>query len=139
EDEKKIYGCRTILAARYEIFNSLLYNGMKETYEKQISFPGINSAGMEIVLEYTYTGSVKGESLTKDNIVEAFYAADYFQLPGLQNLIIKSVKNKLEENSTENYSPELLSKVADTMPFLEDDILLNLLVEAVANIPLNTI
>ena len=68
-----------------------------------------------------------------------FYAADYFQLPDLQNLIIKSVKNKLDENSTENYSPELLSKVADTMPLSDDDILLNLLVEAVATNPLNTI
>ena len=79
EDGKKLYGCRAILAARSEVFNSLLYNGMKETYEKQISFPGTNSAGMEIVLEYTYTRSVEKESLTKDNIIEAFYAADYFQ------------------------------------------------------------
>src|SRR2546430_10954536 len=136
-EEEKLYGCRAILAARSEVFDRLLYNGMKESNEKQVSFPKINSFEMEIILEYIYTGSVKEESLTKDNIVEAFYAADYFQLPDLQNLIIKSVKNKLEENSTENYSPELLSKVADTMPFLEDDILLNLLVEAVANIPLN--
>ena len=59
EDGKKLYGCRAILAARSEVFNSLLYNGMKETYEKQISFLGINSAGMEIVLEYTYTGSIE--------------------------------------------------------------------------------
>ena len=33
KDEKKLYGCRAILAARSEVFNSLLYNGMKETYE----------------------------------------------------------------------------------------------------------
>src|SRR3989440_1720950 len=87
KDEKKLYGCRAILAARSEVFNSLFYNGMKETYEKQISFPEINSAGMEIVLEYTYTGSVEKDSLTKDNIVEAFYAADYFQLPDLHDFI----------------------------------------------------
>ena len=37
---------------------------------------------MEIVLEYTYTGSVESESLTKDNIVEVFYAADYSELKG---------------------------------------------------------
>ncbi|POG79872.1 BTB/POZ protein, partial [Rhizophagus irregularis DAOM 181602=DAOM 197198] len=84
EDEKKLYGCRAILAARSEVFDRLLYNGMKESYETQISFPKINSTGMEIVLEYTYTGSIKNESLTKDNIIEAFYAADYFQLPDLQ-------------------------------------------------------
>src|SRR3989442_13147323 len=92
---------------------------------------------MEIILEYTYTGSIKEESLTKDNIVETFYAADYFQLPDLQNLIIENVKNNLKENYTENYSPELLSKAADIMPFLEDNIFINLLAEAVATIPLN--
>src|SRR4051812_46024664 len=138
-DEEKLYGCKAILAARSEIFNELLYNGMKESYEKQISFPDISSAGMEIILVYTYTGSIKEESLTKDNIIEAFYAADYFQLPDLQNLIIKNVKDNLKKNNTENYSPELLSKAADTISFLEDNILLNLLVETVATIPLNAI
>ncbi|CAB5356814.1 unnamed protein product [Rhizophagus irregularis] len=139
EDEKKLFGCRAILAARSEVFDRLLYNGMKESYETQISFPKINSSGMEIVLEYTYTGSIKEESLTKDNIIETFYAADYFQLPDLQDFIMKGFKNTLEKKSTENYSPELLSKFAGKMPLTEDNILLNLLVEAVAIIPLNTI
>ncbi|RGB33778.1 hypothetical protein C1646_703687, partial [Rhizophagus diaphanus] len=71
---------------------------MKESYDKQMSFPKINSAGMEIILEYTYTGSVKEESLTKDNMVESFYAAVYFQLTELQNFIMKTFKNTLEEN-----------------------------------------
>src|ERR1044072_7238626 len=88
EDEEKLYGSRAILAARSEVFDRLLYNGMKESHENQISFPKINSAGMEIILEYTYTGSIKEESLTKDNIVEAFYAADYFQLPNVQDFIM---------------------------------------------------
>jgi hypothetical protein len=39
EDEKKLYGCRAILAARSEVlFDRLLYNGMKVSYENQISF-----------------------------------------------------------------------------------------------------
>src|SRR5688572_10550140 len=96
-DEKKLHGCRAILAARSEVFNGLLYNGMKESYEKQISFPKIKSTEMEIILEYVYTGSIKEEYLTRDNIFETFYVADYFQLPDLQNLIIKNVKNNLQE------------------------------------------
>jgi hypothetical protein len=142
EDEKKLYGCRAILAARSEVFDRLLYNGMKETYENQISFPKINSVGMEIILEYTYTGSIKKESLTKDNIIEAFYAADYFQLPDLQDFIMQTFKNTLEKHNNdnnENYSPELLSKFAEKMPLTENNILLNSIVEAVATIPLNTI
>ncbi|GES97584.1 concanavalin A-like lectin/glucanase domain-containing protein [Rhizophagus clarus] len=94
---------------------------------------------MEIVLEYTYTGSIKEESLTKDNLIEGFYAADYFQLPDLQDFIMKTFKNTLEKDYNENYAPELLSKLAEKMPLTENNILLNLLIEVVAAIPLNTI
>src|SRR5205823_8145000 len=69
EDEKKLYGCRAILGTRSEVFDGLLYNGMKESYEKQISFPEIHSSVMKIILEYTYIGSVHEESLIKDNII----------------------------------------------------------------------
>jgi hypothetical protein len=139
EDEKKLHGCRAILAARSEVFDRLLYNGMKETYENKISFPNIDSAGMEVVLEFTYTGSIKRETLTKDNIIETFHAADYFQLPDLQDFIMKTFKDKLEKNDNENYLPELLSKLAEKMPLTEDNILLSSVIEAAATVPLNTI
>ncbi|RIA81576.1 hypothetical protein C1645_881535 [Glomus cerebriforme] len=93
---------------------------------------------MEIILEYTYTGSIKQESLTENNIIETFFAADYFQLSGLQDFIMKTFKNFLRNNNIENL-PELLSKVAETMPLMEDNNFLNLLIESVATIPLNTI
>ena len=64
KDEKILYGCRAILAARSEVFDRLLYNETKESYEKQISFPEINSTGMKIVLEYIYTGLIKEEPYT---------------------------------------------------------------------------
>src|SRR5271156_3277876 len=62
EDEKKLHGSRAILAARSEVFDRLLYNGMKESYENKISFPKIHSSVMEIILEYIYTGLIKEES-----------------------------------------------------------------------------
>jgi hypothetical protein len=137
KDGKKLYGCRVILAARSEVLNGLLYNGMKESYENQITFPEINFVGMEIILEFIYTGSIKDESIKQNNIVEAYYAADYFQLFDLKNIIVKIVKNVLDYR--ENYSPELLSKVVETMPLMANDDLLNLLFETVATTPLNTI
>ncbi|CAB5356750.1 unnamed protein product [Rhizophagus irregularis] len=136
EDEKKLHGCRAILAARSEVFDRLLYNGMKKNHDNQISFPKIKSAGMEIVLEYIYTGSVKEESLTKDNAVEAFYAADYFRLSDLQDFITKTVK---DTNLAKYYSPELLSKVSEKLPLTEDNTLINLLVETMAIMSLNDI
>src|SRR5215469_3234770 len=127
EDEKKLYGCRAILAARSEVFDRSLYSRMKENYENKISFPKISSSGMEIILEYIYVGSIKEGSLTKDNIIEAFNAADYFQLPSLQNFIMETIKNNSEKNFIENYFPGLLSKIAETMPLTKDKVLLNLL------------
>src|SRR6266542_5337007 len=139
EDEKKFYCYKAILAARSDVFDGLLYSGMKESYENQIYFPNINSSGMEIILEYIHTGSIKEKSLTKDNIVEAFFAADYFQLSDLQDFIMKTLKNTLENNPVENYSPELLSKIAEMIQLSKDNIMLNLLVKEVASIPLNNI
>ncbi|GES97605.1 concanavalin A-like lectin/glucanase domain-containing protein [Rhizophagus clarus] len=94
---------------------------------------------MEIILEYLYTGSIKEETLTKDNIVETFYAADYFQLSDLQNFIVETFQSTIKKNSAENYSPELLSKFAEKMLLTENNNFLNLLVETVAIIPLNTL
>ena len=50
--------------------------------------------------------------------------------------MVKTVK---KDNYIEKYLPELLSKAADIMPLSDDNILLNLLIEEVATIPLNTI
>ncbi|RGB27921.1 hypothetical protein C1646_768465 [Rhizophagus diaphanus] len=64
EVRKKLYGCKAILAVRSEVFNGLLYNGMKESYANKITFPNINSFGIEIIMEYIYMGSIKEEFLT---------------------------------------------------------------------------
>ncbi|CAB5189649.1 unnamed protein product [Rhizophagus irregularis] len=139
KDEIKLYGCRAILAARSEVLEGLLYNGMKESFERQISFPTINSSGMKIILEYIYVGSIEVNSLTKDNIIEAYCAADYFQLLDLQEFIMRTIKIFFKNNFTKNYSPELLSKVVEIMPLSEDNTLLNLLVKEVATILLTDI
>ncbi|GES97548.1 hypothetical protein GLOIN_2v1788445 [Rhizophagus clarus] len=94
---------------------------MKESFEKQISFPTINSSEMEIILEYIYTESVKKKSLTKDNTVGAFYAADYFYLSDLQDLITEIVKYNISiKNYRKNYLPVLLSKAVEIMPLSKD-------------------
>ncbi|GES97495.1 hypothetical protein GLOIN_2v1656935 [Rhizophagus clarus] len=137
QDKKKLHGSRAILAARSEMFDKLLYNGMKETYEKEITMPEINSFAMETILEYIYTGKIKEDSLNKDNTIEVFFAADYFNLPELQKCIVQVVKDTLERNYTDNFSPELLSRLREKTE--DDNILLNSLAESVAVIPLNTL
>ncbi|RGB33753.1 BTB/POZ protein [Rhizophagus diaphanus] len=117
EDEKKLYGCRAILAARSEVFDRLLYNGMKESYENKISFPKINSSWMEIILEYIYTGSIKEESLTKENIVEAFNAADYFNCQ-----VFKILSAILAAKQVSNDAFKTLVKRLPTLDQIENSI-----------------
>ncbi|CAI2172824.1 6214_t:CDS:1 [Funneliformis geosporum] len=139
KDEKVFHCYKPILAARCKVFDALFYNEMGECDMGQISFPNISSSGMEIVLEYIYSGEIKEEVLTKDNIVETYYVADYFQLFDLLDIIIRTVKKTLEMDYKNNYSPELLSKMVDKMPLRKENLLLSLLVEKVSTIPLNTI
>ncbi|RIA93423.1 hypothetical protein C1645_735537 [Glomus cerebriforme] len=148
EDGVILYGSRAILAARSEVFHGLLFNGMKETFQRQISFPEIKSCAMKIILEFLYTGSIEDVIFDKDNLVETNLAADYFQLPDLQKLIIENLKESFEEQEVENEiainnSPELLSIMISKMPFHEielidersvNDQLLNFLADSVARI-----
>ncbi|RGB30878.1 hypothetical protein C1646_710344 [Rhizophagus diaphanus] len=52
---------------------------------------------------------------------------------------MKTYKDTLGKSCNENYSPEILSKLAETNPLTDDNIFLSSLVEAMAVIPLNTI
>ncbi|CAI2163015.1 20159_t:CDS:1 [Funneliformis geosporum] len=112
---------------------------MRESNERIINIGKFNSLGMKVILEFIYTGIIFEESLNRDNIVEAFYAADFFQIPDLQDAIINHVKNILDRNPHDNYSPELLSKIIDEDLSNGEDMLLNLLIGAVCLINLTTI
>ena len=57
---------------------------------------------MKIILEFLYTGSIEEIIFDKDNLVETHLAADYFQLPDLQKLIIENLKEAFEEQEVEN-------------------------------------
>ncbi|CAI2173201.1 19410_t:CDS:1 [Funneliformis geosporum] len=139
EDGTKLFGCKAILAARSEVFDRMLYNGMKESYEKQIIFPEIDSLSMAIVIEFLYTGCNVNNPLTNENIVGAYHAADYLQLPDLQEVIIETLKETLNQRFYECIAPELLSRAIDKMTESAENLFLTLLTESVAKIPLNTI
>jgi hypothetical protein len=142
KDEEILYGYKPILTGRSAVFNKLLCSDeTKAIYEKQIFFPLINSSEMKIILQYICTETIQEESLIKDNIIEIYSAANYFQLSKLMEIIMKIIKITYEKNRSTNYLPELLSKLMDKTLQLseEEENLLNLLVEKVATIPLNDI
>src|SRR6266542_4568415 len=66
QDELIIYGNRAILAARSNVLDRLLFNGMKESTINEIKFPEIKFNAMEIILEYLYTENFEPESISLD-------------------------------------------------------------------------
>ncbi|RHZ57706.1 hypothetical protein Glove_384g30 [Diversispora epigaea] len=137
----KLHCYRAILAARSEVFDRLLFNGMKESFEQEIKFPEINAQAMKIILEFLYTGDFSNEDLSLKFLVDAYFAADFFQLLNLQDHIINKLEEILSnnsENSEEDILPELLTKaVRDEIP--NSDPLADLLVKYITKIPLETI
>ncbi|CAG8561745.1 2493_t:CDS:1 [Ambispora leptoticha] len=133
-----LYGCRTILAARSDIFDRILFTGNRDPCPTEISFPDINSSAMKAVLEFIYTGSIREETLFKPSeAIEIYYAADYFLLPDLQDNILKLIEESLKENEY-GLAVKLLNKTIKKMPLSQDNNLLALLTTYIAAIPLDS-
>jgi hypothetical protein len=142
EDETIIYGNRAILAARSNVLDRLLFNGMKETTINEIKFPEINFNAMEIILEYLYTENFELDSISLDISIEAYHAADYFQLEFLQQKIVNFVKQSLKEHHCDKgeiLAPILLSKAVEKMSPLADNEMIKLLIEWISKTPLENI
>ncbi|CAG8664036.1 14888_t:CDS:1, partial [Acaulospora colombiana] len=139
KDGTILYGNRAILAARSEVFNRTLFTRGFETPDKQISFSKIESSHMNIVLEYLYTGILLEKEITIDNSFEVLYAADFFQLEKLQDLISEHYKKICTGEEIENKSPELLSKAVQLMSSKADNRTIRYLVDLVSRIPLDSV
>ncbi|CAG8443972.1 4844_t:CDS:2 [Rhizophagus irregularis] len=142
-----IYGNRAILAARSNVLDRLLFNGMKESTINEIRFPEINFNAMEIILEYLYTENFESDSISLDISIEAYHAADYFQLEILQEKIVNFVKKSLKEHHQQCdlkekgriLAPVLLSKAVEKMSPLADNEMIKLIIEWISKTPLETI
>src|ERR1043166_6019170 len=67
QDDLLVYGNRAILAARSNVLDWLLFNGMKESSKNEIKFPEIRSFAMEVILEYLYTENFESESISLED------------------------------------------------------------------------
>ncbi len=141
KDEKILYGSRVMLAVRCEVFDRLLYNGMKETFDNKITFPEFVSSAMLIVLEYLYTGSITMNQLNKDNLLDVYIAADFFLLKDLQQIILQFLPKVSEFEIKHNYIPELFTEMISKFPTsaLDENPLTELLLQSLLKIPLSSI
>ncbi|CAG8730707.1 5652_t:CDS:1, partial [Funneliformis caledonium] len=69
-DKTNLPACKSILATRSDVFNSLIFTESRNHNDNELSFSNINSDAMKVVIEYLYTSDVEKQSLTINNIVE---------------------------------------------------------------------
>ncbi|CAG8604294.1 7196_t:CDS:1, partial [Cetraspora pellucida] len=132
-----LFGSRAILAARSKVLDGMLYNGMKETHEKRVKFPNFNSKIFLLVLEFIYTSSITNDSLTIEDAMEIYRAADFLQLSALQHIMIKFIKCYVNKNKP--VTPNLLTNAVRSSDTLAYGVLINILVESIAKVPLDSI
>ncbi|CAG8714736.1 33599_t:CDS:1 [Gigaspora margarita] len=143
KDGGVLYGSKLLLAARSDVFANLFLKSNNEkkptNNDDYISFPEFNSKTILIILEYLYMGNITMETLTLNNVVEAYFAADYFLLIQLEDMIISFLDNALKCSADNCLAAKLLTQATEFMLPSTDDILYQTLYKCLIVTPLETI
>ncbi|CAG8499462.1 6665_t:CDS:2 [Funneliformis mosseae] len=161
KDGGVVYGSKLLLAARSDIFARLLIKDINnkendkennnnssslslnklnfDNSENNLTFTEFNSEILLIILEYLYMGNITMESLTLTNVVEAYLGAEYFLLPGLEEIIITFLDNALKCSADNNLSAKILTHASEFMLPSSDDTLFRTLHNCLVITPLESI
>ena len=80
-DGGSVSGHRLIVGAGSPVFHAMLYGNMKESTEKEVDLPSINTETFKALLSFMYTGKVKANS---ENCLSLLEAANYFNVTALE-------------------------------------------------------
>jgi len=83
---------RLIVSAGSPVFRAMLYGNLRESSQKEIDLPTINTAALNKLLTFLYTGKVEVDS---DCIVELLEAAHYFDVAPLLTILVEFFKKSL--------------------------------------------
>ncbi|PKY50528.1 hypothetical protein RhiirA4_406601 [Rhizophagus irregularis] len=153
KDGGVVYGSKLLLAARSDVFARLILNNeennnrnnnreSRNTFssnDNHITFTEFSSSTLLIILEFLYMGDIMIESLTLNNIVEAYLGAEYFLLTGLEEVIITFLDNALKCSADNNLAAKLLTQASEFMLPSSDDLFFRTLHNSLVVTPLETI
>ena len=83
---------RVIVAAGSPVFHAMLYGNMKESSQKEIELPNIDSSTLKMLFHFIYTGHVI-TSFTK--CFDLLLAADFFGVAGLITVCSRIIESDL--------------------------------------------
>jgi len=87
---------RVIVAAGSPVFHAMLYGNMKESSEKEINLPTIDTKTFSNLLKFIYTGMVKVESGYFENLLDA---AQFFNVASLEAKVAEYITSSLDVKS----------------------------------------
>ena len=92
-DGGSVSGHRVIVAAGSPVFQAMLYGNMRESNEKEITLPSVNTETCKALLSFMYTGKIKIDSKSCLSILEA---AHYFNVTALENKCADFIASSLD-------------------------------------------
>ncbi|EDV95341.1 centromere/kinetochore protein zw10 isoform X3 [Drosophila grimshawi] len=97
-EEQRLPAHRAILAARSKYFRALLYGGMSEGTQRQISLE-VPLVPFKVLLRYIYSGILKLATLDEDAVIDALGMANQFGFQDLEMAISKYLRQSLALNN----------------------------------------
>ena len=84
---------RAIVAAGSPVLHAMLYGNMKESNEKEIKLPSVDTETLKVLLSFMYTGKIIVDSENCPSLLEA---AHYFNVATLENKCSDSIAASLD-------------------------------------------
>ena len=81
-DGGNVSGHRAIVAVSSPVFHAMLYGNMKESNEKEITLPSVDTKTFKALLLFAYTGKIE---LDSENCLGLLEGAHYFNVAVLEN------------------------------------------------------
>ncbi|XP_037076077.1 LOW QUALITY PROTEIN: BTB/POZ domain-containing protein 9-like [Pollicipes pollicipes] len=78
---------RSVLAARSEYFRALLFGGMKESREKEVTLTGAAVEPFRVLLQYIYTGQMSLAALKEDTVLDMLGLAHQYGFCQLEEAV----------------------------------------------------
>ena len=83
---------RAIVAASSPVFHAMLYGNMKESSQKEIELPNIDSNMLKKLFSFIYTGHIQASLM---DCLELLQAADYFDISELKAMCHDMIVNEV--------------------------------------------
>jgi len=122
---------RLIVAAGSPVFRAMLYGNMRESSQKEIELPTTDTATLNKLLTFLYTGKVNVNSKC---IIQILDAAHYLNIASLEEILVEFVKNSLDVMNVfffvniathKTFSNQLLEHCLEFMYDRADEVVLN--------------